>query len=251
MDLSAFLTGQFMGVALVFARIGGVMMYMPALGEAFVPVRHRVAFALLLSLALYPSLPVGPQSLDAPALLVAALGIELTLGVWIGMTARILLGALQFAGFQIGMIIGLSNAFSPDIGSFQGSTLISTGLMLAGVAVIFALDLHHVIIGALVMSYEVFPPGLMMAGDLAQQIVRAVAQSFYIGLSVAAPFFVMGLLINLGMGLAARMMPTLPVFFVAAPMLIAAGLLLLGVAAPLMLREWAERFADWLGLLVF
>ncbi len=240
-----------MGVALVFARIGGVMMYMPALGEAFVPVRHRVAFALLLSLALYPSLPVGPQSLDAPALLVAALGIELTLGVWIGMTARILLGALQFAGFQIGMIIGLSNAFSPDIGSFQGSTLISTGLMLAGVAVIFALDLHHVIIGALVMSYEVFPPGLMMAGDLAQQIVRAVAQSFYIGLSVAAPFFVMGLLINLGMGLAARMMPTLPVFFVAAPMLIAAGLLLLGVAAPLMLREWAERFADWLGLLVF
>ncbi len=27
-----------MGVALVFARIGGVVMYMPALGEAFVPV---------------------------------------------------------------------------------------------------------------------------------------------------------------------------------------------------------------------
>lgn len=240
-----------MGVALVFARIGAVVMYMPALGETFVPIRHRIALALLLSLALYPTLPVGPQSLDAPGLLVAALGIELTLGLWIGMTARILLGALQFAGFQIGMIVGLSNAFSPDIGSFQGSTLISTGLMLAGVAVIFALDLHHVIIGALVMSYEVFPPGLLMTGDLAQQIVRAVAQSFYIGLSVAAPFFVMGLLINLGMGLAARMMPTLPVFFVAAPVLIAAGLFLLAVAAPLMLREWATRFAEWLGLLVF
>ena len=52
MDLSAFLTGQVMGVALVFGRIGGVVMYMPALGEAFVPVRHRIAFALLLSLAL-------------------------------------------------------------------------------------------------------------------------------------------------------------------------------------------------------
>ncbi|WP_371399001.1 flagellar biosynthetic protein FliR [Marinovum algicola] len=251
MDLSAFLTGQVMGVALVFARIGGVVMYMPALGEAFVPVRHRIAFALLLSLALYPALPVGPQSLDAPGLLLAALGIELTLGLWIGMTARILLTGLQFAGAQIGMIIGLSNAFAPEIWSFQGSTLISTGLMLGAVALIFAMDLHHLILGAMVMSYEVFPPGALLTGDLAQQIVRAVAQSFYIGLSVAAPFFVMGLLINLGMGLAARMMPTLPVFFVAAPLLIAAGLLVLGVAAPLMLREFAERFAAWLGLLMF
>ena len=118
-------------------------------------------------------------------------------------------------------------------------------------ALIFAMDLHHLILGAMVMSYEVFPPGALLTGDLAQQIVRAVAQSFYIGLSVAAPFFVMGLLINLGMGLAARMMPTLPVFFVAAPLLIAAGLLVLGVAAPLMLREFAERFAAWLGLLMF
>lgn len=239
-----------MGVALVFARIGGILMYMPALGESFVPMRHRVALALLLSLSLYPALPVGPQTLDSPGFLVAALGIELTLGVWIGMVARILLGGLQFAGFQIGMIVGLSNAFSPDMGSFQGSTLISTGLMLAGVALIFAADLHHLIISAMVMSYEVFPPGALFAGDLAQQIIRAVSQSFYIGLSVAAPFFVMGVLINLGMGLAARMMPTLPVFFVAAPILIAAGLLLLGVVAPLMLREFAERFAEWLGMLV-
>lgn len=250
MDLSAFLTGQVMGVALVFARIGGILMNVPALGEAFVPTRHRLAFALLLSLALYPMLPVGPQTLDEPGLLVAALGIELTLGLWIGMTARILLGGLQFAGYQIGMVAGLSNAFSPDIGSFQGSTLVSTALMLSGIAVIFALDMHHLIISAMVLSYEVFPPGMLLTGDLAQQILRAVSQSFYIGLSVAAPFFVMGLLINLGMGLAARMMPTLPVFFVAAPLLIAAGLLLLGLAGPLMLREFAERFAEWLGRLV-
>ncbi|MGY3439945.1 flagellar biosynthetic protein FliR [Marinovum sp. KMM 9879] len=251
MDLGTLLTTQVLGVAVVFARIGGLIMYMPALGESFIPVRHRLAMAVLFSLALYPVLPVGPQSLEAPGRLIAVLAIELTLGLWIGMTARILLGALQFAGYQIGMIAGLSNAFSPDMGSFQGSTLISTGLMLGGVAVIFATDLHHLIVSAMVLSYEVFPPGAIMAGDLAQQIVRAVSQSFYLGLSIAAPFFIMGVLFNLGMGLAARMMPTLPVFFVAAPLLIVAGLLMLGVAAPMMLHEFAVRFGDWLGLLVF
>ncbi|GGG67512.1 flagellar biosynthetic protein FliR [Salipiger pallidus] len=251
MDLSALLTGQFLGHALVFARLGGIIMYMPALGETVIPVRHRLALAILMTLAFYPVLPVGPARLEQPGMLLAAFGIELTLGVWIGLTARILLTGLEFAGAQIGMISGLSNAFAPDMGSFQGSTLISTGLMLGAVAVIFATDLHHLMISAMVESYRIFPQGQILAGDLAQQIVTAVGQSFYIGLSVAAPFFVMGVLVNLGMGLAARMMPTLPVFFVAAPLLIAGGLLMLGVAAPMMLREFAERLADWLRAMVF
>ncbi|MBN9887022.1 flagellar biosynthetic protein FliR [Salipiger abyssi] len=251
MNLSALLTLEFLGVAMVFARLGGVLMFMPALGETYIPTRHRLAFAVLLSLTLYPALPVGPISLDTPAQLLGTFAIELTLGVWIGMTARILMTGLQFAGYQIGLISGLSNAFSPDLGSFQGSTLISTGLMLGGIAVIFATDLHHLIIRAMLMSYDMFPPGRILTGDLAQQMVKAVGQSFYLGLTVAAPFYVMGLLANLGMGLAARMMPALPVFFVAAPVLIMAGLLVLGLAAPMMLREFANRFADWLGLLVF
>ena len=251
MNLAALITVEFLGVALVFARIGGMLMFVPALGETVIPVRHRLAFAVLLSLALYPAVPQGPVSLDAPGSLVGALAIELTLGLWIGVTARILLSALEFAGYQIGLVSGLSNAFSPSLGSFQGSTLISTGLMLGGVAMIFATDLHHLIIGAMVSSYDLFPPGQILPSDLAQQIVKAVSQSFYLGLSIVAPFYVMGLLVNLGMGLAARMMPSLPVFFVAAPVLIMAGLLVLVMATPVMLREFAERFGEWLGLLVF
>lgn len=251
MNLAALLSVEFLGVALVFARIGGIVMFMPAFGESFVPVRHRLALALVLALALYPAVPQGPISLDAPGPLVGMIAIELTLGLWIGLTARILLSALEFAGSQIGLISGLSNAFSPGLGSFQGSTLISTGLMLGGVAVIFATDLHHLIIAAVISSYQIFPPGQILPSDLAQQIVKAVSQSFYLGLSIVAPFYVMGLLVNLGMGLASRMMPSLPVFFVAAPVLIMAGLLVLVMATPVMLREFAERFGEWLGMMVF
>jgi flagellar biosynthesis protein FliR len=173
------------------------------------------------------------------------------LGIWIGLTARIILSALQLAGYQVGIVSGLSNAFAPSIGSFEGSTLIATSLMLTGATLIFVTDLHHAIIGALLMSYDVFAPGQIMAGDLAQQIVRAASQSFYIGTMIAAPFYVMGLVLNVGLGLANRMMPTLPVFFVAAPLLIVAGLFVLVMAAPAMLRTWLSVFGDWLGLLTF
>ncbi len=63
----------------------------------------------------------------------------------------------------------------------------------------------------------------------------------------------MGLVLNIGMGLANRMMPALPVFFVATPVLIAAGLFVLIVAAPAMLDGFLSelsrlaRHADFLG----
>ena len=251
MDLTAILTAQVLGFALVFARIGAAVAYLPGIGEQMIPIRHRLAFAFVLSLALYPATPVQVITVPTPLELLPLLGIEVMLGIWIGLTARIVLSALQLAGYQVGIVSGLSNAFAPSIGSFEGSTLIATSLMLAGVALIFATDLHHGIIEALLMSYDVFAPGELMPGDLAEQTVKAVSQSFYIGVMIAAPFYVMGLVLNVGLGLANRMMPTLPVFFVAAPLLIVAGLFVLVMGAPALLRGWLGEFAAWLGLLAF
>ncbi|MDG4648628.1 flagellar biosynthetic protein FliR [Roseibacterium sp. SDUM158017] len=251
MDLTVFLTAQFLGFALVFARLGATLVFMPGFGEQAVPVRARLLFALALSAALRPATPVDGVSPDGPLAFLAVLGIEITIGLWIGLTARVLLSALQFAGYQIGIVAGLANAFGPQLGSFEGSTMVATGLLMAGVALIFATDLHHLIIAALMMSYDVFPVGLIMPGDLAQQMVRAAAMSFWIGVTITAPFYIMGLLLNLGLGLANKMMPTLPVFFVAVPVLIAAGLLVLAVSGPALFGGFLQAFADWLGRLAF
>ena len=48
------------------------------------------------------------------------------IGLWIGLTARILLAAMEFAGFQIGQVSGLANAFGPSLGSFEGATLVAS-----------------------------------------------------------------------------------------------------------------------------
>ena len=251
MDLTLFLTSQVLTVGLVFARLGSALAFMPGFGERAIPLRIRLLLALVMSVALAPATPVTGLGLDSPLLLVPLLAFEITLGIWIGVSARIVMSALQFAGYQIGLVSGLANALAPDTGTFQGSTLIADALVMAGVALIFAADLHHLMIGALLMSYEIFPPGQIMPGDLAAQIVKAVAASFYIGFALTLPFHVMGLVMNLGMGLANRMMPALPVFFVAMPVLIAAGLFVMIVAVPSILEGFAQRFALWLGTLTF
>ncbi|WP_407496389.1 flagellar biosynthetic protein FliR [Pseudooceanicola sp. MF1-13] len=250
MDLGALLTTQFLSVALVFARIGAAMMFMPGFGESFITPRHRLATSLLIALVITPLVAQGPVPTGGVDL-VLAFGIEVTLGIWIGLVSRVLLTAMQVAGAQIGMVSGLSNAFAPDIGSFQGSTLIATSLLLGAIAVIFAADIHHVIIDALIESYFTFPPGTMMPGDLAEQMIRAGQNAFYIGVSVAAPFFVMGVVLNVGLGLTNRMLPSLPVFFVAAPVLIAAGLFVLVLAVPTAIRTFISHFVEWLGMMSF
>jgi flagellar biosynthetic protein FliR len=251
MELETFLTEQFLAYALVFARIAPALMFMPGFGEQAIPVRHRLLFALALSAVLQPVAPVGAASPEDPVWLFALLGMEIAIGLWIGLAARVLLSALQFAGYQIGIVAGLANAFGPQLGSFEGSTMVASGLLMAGVALIFATDLHHVIIGGLLMSYDVFPVGMIMPGDMSDQIARAVSTSFWIAVSITAPFYVLGLLLNLALGLANKMMPTLPVFFVAVPVLIVAALIVLVLSGPALFSGFLEFFSTWLGMLTF
>lgn len=246
MDLGELLVAQALAAGLVFARLGTALMFLPGFGEQSIPARHRLLFALALSVALSPLAPIEGAAQAAPVALLAIFATEITIGLWIGTTARILFSALSFAGYQLGMVAGLSNAFAPSQGSFEGSTLLSGLLLMAGVVLIFVTELHHVMITALIDSYVLFPPGRLMLGDLAQQTVRAVARSFYLGVSLAAPFYVLSLVLNLGMGLANRVMPSLPVFFVAAPLLIAGGLAGLVFAGPPMLSAMMQALADWL-----
>lgn len=251
MDLSVFLTSQILGVGMVFARIGAIILFVPGLGEQSIPVRHRLAMALALSIAFSPILPVGPLDLEEPLVVLRLLGVEITLGLWFGLVARVIMSALTFAGYQIGLVSGLANAMAPTTGAFEGATLVASALTTAGIALVFATDLHHLIIGAMIMSYEVFPPGRIMPGDLAEQMVRAGAASLYLGVSMSAPFYVMGMVLNVGLGVANRLMPTLPVFFVATPVLLACGIGVLVFAGPAILTAFLMRLSDWLGTLSF
>ena len=246
MDLSAFLTEALMGYFVIFARLGSALMFMPGFGETSVPVRHRLFFGLILSAALYPATGLGPVAEDRPAALLMIFGAEITIGLWIGLVARTLLSALQFAGYQIAMMAGLANALAPNMGAFEGATSMASMLLAGATALIFITDLHHLILQSLLMSYQLFVPGTFMLADLTDQFARAVQVSLSLGMSIAAPFYVTGLVLNVGMGLANRMMASLQVFFIAQPLLIGLGLGLMVLAIPTMMRGFLEPFADWL-----
>lgn len=231
--------------ALAFARVGTAVLILPGFGDTQIPPRIRIALGLVVTLALLPALPLPdpPAQTTALALL---LGGEVLVGVFIGTGARLLLAAMHLLGAQIGMVAGISNAFAPGVANSEGATAIGALLTVASVALIFATDMHHLMITGLLRSYAVLPVGQLPLADMAQQIGRLGGDAFRISASMAAPFLVVSVLLNLGLGLANRVMPNMQVFFVAAPGMILAGLALLALSVPAVLDLMMRDMSDWL-----
>ena len=104
----------------------------------------------------------------------------------------------------------------------------ATFLSVVAVALIFAFDLHHLLIRAIADSYTLFRPGGgLPTGDFAALAVKVVAESFLVAIQLAAPFLVFGLVFYVGLGILSRLMPQVQIFFVAMPANILLGFVIL------------------------
>ena len=94
-----------------------------------------------------------------------------------------------------------------------------------GVLILFATNMHHTLILAVSESYTMFPAGTFLpTGDMAFVLARIVSDSFRLALQISAPFIVLSLAFFMGMGMLARLMPQLQIFFISLPVQLAGGL---------------------------
>ena len=228
---------------LIFARLGTLVMLMPAIGDRAVPTNIRLVFALVLTLLFYPVtaaiMPPVPTSLYAIAVLAAG---EMLTGFIIGMSARLVLAAMQVAGASIAFQMGLGFAVSNDPTQGQQGALIGTFLSMLALTMIFATDMHHLFIMALVQSYKLFQPGdILPTSDIMQAVIELISGMFVIGIQVSAPFMVFGLVFYLGLGLLSKLMPQIQIFFIAMPANIMIGFILLAVVLGTIMTWYMEH----------
>jgi flagellar biosynthesis protein FliR len=214
---------------LVFARIGTMIMLLPGLGELSVPVRVRLTIALLLSALMLPLHRAAYQiNLGDIGPVLALLGEELLIGALLGITARLTVSALEVAGSIVAQQLGLGFVTAVDPTQGQQGVIVGNFLMLLGITLVFATNLHYLVIAALDDSYTLFAPGeVPLIGDMAALTTRTIAGAFRVGVQLSAPFIVFGLLFNVGLGILSRLMPQMQVFFVGVPLSILVGFLIL------------------------
>src|ERR1700755_1940242 len=213
---------------LVFARIGAMVMLLPGFGETNIPTRIKLSIALLLTLIILP-LHRTAYHIDMGSLtsLLVLMLHEIVVGIVLGATARVTLSALQVAGTVIAQQLGLGFVTSVDPTQGQQGLLIGNFLTILGLTLLVATDTHYLVIAALNDSYAIFSPReFVPSGDIASLATRAFAAAFKIGMHLAAPFLVFGLVFNMGLGVLARLMPQMQVYFVGVPLAILAGFLI-------------------------
>lgn len=245
MLLAQLFSAEAFAAMLIFARIGSAVMVLPGFGESYVMPRIRLGIALALTVVLFglvrdklPPLPATPFGLFT---LVTG---EIIVGVFIGGVARVLMSSLHVAGMVISFLSGLSYAQTVDPTQGTQGALLSALLSLAGTTVVFVSGLHLVLIGALGDSYQLFPAGAAPPfDDFAQLATEVFAGAFLLGIQIAAPFIVVGLVFYISLGILQRLIPQVQLFFIAIPVQILFAFFLLATVLGATLMVFLDHFA--------
>lgn len=219
-------------------------MLMPGFGEIYVPARIRLLFSFVLTLAITPLVAdTLPETKILSVETLVYLLRETFIGLFIGSMARIFLNGLQVTATIIGLHTSLSSAmmFNPSLGTQD--SMISNLLIMSATALIFVTNTHHIILIALVNSYDTFSATHpLVMGALTPLVIRVVSQSFWIGVALSFPFMIVATVLNVSTGLLNRLMPQLQVYFMIMPLQILMGFMLLAMTIGLILTRFIDAF---------
>jgi flagellar biosynthetic protein FliR len=217
----------------------------PLLSHRAIPLRVKVALGVAVTAILAPLVPAPPVADVLSGSGLALLLQNVLVGLVIGFSVRIVFAAFELAGELIGLQMGLSFAgfFNPASGAAQNA--VANLMSLLALLCFLAIDGHLMLVHALTESFRVFPLTAGAAAPLDfERVVRLATDMFVIALTIALPFVAVLLLINIVLGVLARIAPQLNVFAVGFPLTLFTGLTLLYTLLPYIeepLRTSLER----------
>jgi len=240
----------FLGVFLIFCRIGGCMLIVPGFSSSRIPAQIRLFIALAISLALAPLLleriETGITG-QTPTMTLWWIFTETLTGLLIGLLGRIFFLALQTILTAVSGAIGIGGIPGASIDDVEPMPAINTIIMMAATAFIFLADLQWELFQGLVASYSRIPPGEGVGTQLALiQIADQITNAFILALRVGSPFIVYSVIVNLAVGLANKLTPQIPLYFIATPFIMLGGLMLFYMLQGEFISLFMSGFVLWL-----
>lgn len=234
MDMLGYIMRQADIFSLVLARVAGVLVMAPFFGGQRIPAQVRLLFSIILAALI--TLAMAPQDTIPGGLLPYGLGLvtEFFVGFAIGFVTYLVFVAVQLCGQLVDMQIGFSivNVIDPQSGIQL--PLMGNFQYLLALLILLAMNGHHLILAALVKSYDFIPLlGGHLAGPVTQFILTLFSGLFVTAIKIAAPVVGALLVTDVALGIVARTVPQMNVFIVGMPAKILVGLVILILILPL------------------
>lgn len=234
MDFFGQIASQIDVFLLIMARVGGIFLASPVFSNRIIPAQVKVSLTVIMTMVLFEGLhvkaPVIPTQMGAFAVYLVS---EVAIGFVIGFVAQFTFAAVQFAGQAIDMQLGFAvvNVIDPVYGT--QAPLVGSFNNLLALLLFLAVNGHHYIIAALYQSYQRIPIfGLSHVKETSQVIIELFGGMLVTGVKLAIPIVGAMFVAEMALGIMARTVPQMQVFFVGIPAKIFLGFILLLIVIP-------------------
>ncbi len=221
---------------LILARIASFVFIAPFFSQSGFPNRVQVGFSVVVSLILFYTLPFESVEYDTIFGYTAVLLKEVICGLLIGFSANICTYIVQFSGHMIDMDIGLSMATQLDPVTNQQVSL--TGVLYEYIIILLLIvsDMHRFILRALCDAYEMIPIGGITLGfdHLMESMVEFMADYLILGFRIMLPIFACILILNVVLGILAKVAPQMNMFVVGMQLKIIVGYVIIFLTVSLL-----------------
>ena len=235
----------------VLTRVSAFFMVLPVFGWAGIPVRIKVALALLVSIFFSIVTPVGIETRDV-CIFEAILMVtnEVFYGLALGLVFAIIFGVVKFGGQIIERQMGFAMAEILDPFTDESEQPLANLLEMIFILLFLGANGHHLFLWVISKSYEAFPAGSMPTiATLAGGMVEAGSTMLTAGLKLAAPILAALLLLMVVLAVLARVVPEMNILFISFPVCIGLGLLTVTIFLPF-INEFVAEFAGLMGKLL-
>jgi flagellar biosynthetic protein FliR len=215
-------------------RILALIGVSPLFSHRAFPVRAKVAFGVAIALVIAPAVQAPPLGSTLDAGFFSILVRNILIGATLGFSVRILFTGIELAGQMIGLQVGLSfgGFFNPEAADTDNP--VGNFVSLLVLLIFLSMDGHLIVLYGLRQSFDIFP--ILGGSDghaLAFDAIAAMgAQIFAIALTISLPILAVMLLINIVLGVMARVSPQLNLFAVGFPITLCSGMVVLFLFIP-------------------
>lgn len=242
------ITAWLSGLVLPFLRIGALLVAAPLFGARTVPVRVRIALAVLIAFLVAPVFP-PPQPVALMSLSgLLAVASEILIGLALGFLVQMMFAAFAMAGEIVALSTGLAFATIVDPDRGVSVPLVGQYYIIFSTLLFLAFDGHLALLDLAMHSFAPLPAGGALAMTASWWQLAAWGSDMYRGaVLVALPAASALLLANVAMGLVARSAPQLNIFAVGFPVTLLLGLVFLLLTLPALAPQLVSLLESALG----
>jgi len=218
--------------ALVFCRIGGMILFNPLLGRKNVPAQVRTGLVLLLTVLIAPSTTIASIEVLSGFGLFMAMVKELFAGFCFGILFQFYYYMLFVAGDVIDMGFGLSMSKAFDPGTNIQVSLTGNIFQIMFIVYFFVTDCHLIFIKLIYSTFDLVSLGGMHFGqNVGQFMCTQFVYAFALIMHLAVPYIAASFILEIAMGVLMKLIPQINVFAVQFQLNIILGMTLLFVFA--------------------